>query len=227
MYEQFLSDPSSVDPAWHDFFADYKPTQRAVSQSVATTKAREAATATAARVAQAPTTPPPPAPIDTGNGQAPAPVAAKPAPATPATPVKPPAPLVKVVEGDQVKPMRGAGAVIAKNMDLSLTIPTATSVRAFPAKLLSDNRIVINNHLRRTRGGKVSFTHVIGYAVIRALDAYPNMNRHYAEVYGRPNIVTPEHVNFGLAIDLPGKDGARTLVVASIKNCENMNLTQV
>ena len=85
---------------------------------------------------------------------------------------------------------------------------------------------MINNHLKRTRGGKISFTHVIGYAVVKALQAYPNMNRHYAEVDGKPNIVTPEHVNFGLAIDLPGKDGARTLVVASIKNCENMNFTQ-
>ncbi len=100
-------------------------------------------------------------------------------------------------------------------MQQSLTVPTATSVRAVPAKLLADNRIVINNHLKRTRGGKVSFTHVIGYAVIRALRAYPNMNRHFAEVNGKPTVVTPEHVNFGLAIDLPGKDGARTLVVAS------------
>src|SRR5687767_1111522 len=111
-------------------------------------------------------------------------------------------------------------------MELSLTVPTATSVRAVPAKLLADNRIVINNHLKRTRGGKVSFTHVIGYAVVRALQAYPNMNRHYAEVDGKPFVVTPEHVNFGLAIDLPGKDGQRTLVVASIKGCENMTFTQ-
>src|SRR2546421_38041 len=226
MYEQFLADPSSVDPAWHDFFADYKPTQRAVSQSVATTKARDAAAAaTATKVATPPpaSPPSPPAPADTtNNGQAPAP--ARPAPTT--TPVSgQPAP-VKIVEGDQVKPMRGAGAVIAKNMDLSLTIPTATSVRAVPAKLLADNRSVINNHLRRTRGGKVSFTHVIGYAVIRALDASPNMNRHYAAVDGKPTLVTPEHVNLGLAIDLPGKDGQRNLVVASIKGCEGMTFTQ-
>jgi 2-oxoglutarate dehydrogenase complex dehydrogenase (E1) component-like enzyme len=223
MYEQFLADPSSVDPAWHDFFADYKPTQRAMSQSAATTKARDAVAAAATKVAPPTTTPkPPPAPVDTPNGQAPA-VSAPPKPAPAAAgPVAP----VKIVEGDQVKPMRGAGAVIAKNMDLSLTIPTATSVRSVPAKLLADNRIVINNHLRRTRGGKVSFTHVIGYAVIRALDAYPNMNRHYAVVDGKPTLVTPEHVNLGLAIDLPGKDGSRNLVVASIKGCEGMSFTQ-
>jgi multifunctional 2-oxoglutarate metabolism enzyme len=230
MYEQFLADPSSVDPAWHDFFADYKPTQRAVSQSAAATKARSA-TETAAATAAAAKTQQPPA--DAGNGQvnatatkpaSPPPQPPAPAPPKPATTLAP-AP-VKIVEGDQVKPMRGAGAVIAKNMDLSLTIPTATSVRAVPAKLLADNRIVINNHLRRTRGGKVSFTHVIGYAVLRALDAFPNMNRHYAVVDGRPTLVTPEHVNLGLAIDLPGKDGTRNLVVASIKGCEGMTFTQ-
>jgi 2-oxoglutarate decarboxylase len=224
MYEQFLADPSSVDPAWHDFFADYKPTQRAVTQSAATTKARSASEAAAAtRVAEPPPSPPATTGPD-GNGQAPA-TAPAPKPTPPAAPTQPTAP-VRIVEGDKVKPMRGAGAVIAKNMDLSLTIPTATSVRAVPAKLLADNRIVINNHLRRTRGGKVSFTHVIGYAVIRALDSFPNMNRHYAVVDGKPTLVTPEHVNLGLAIDLPGKDGSRNLVVASIKGCEGMTFTQ-
>jgi 2-oxoglutarate decarboxylase len=212
MYEQFLADPSSVDPAWHDFFADYKPTPRAASQGVATTKARTQAEESSL------------------NGQVNAATTVRPAaPASPAPAAAPPsiptAP-VKIAEGDQVKPMRGAGAVIAKNMDLSLTIPTATSVRSVPAKLLGDNRIVINNHLRRTRGGKVSFTHLIGYAVIRALDTYPNMNRHYAVVNGKPTLVTPEHVNLGLAIDLPGKDSSRNLVVASIKGCEGMTFTQ-
>ncbi|HEV2784575.1 MAG TPA: multifunctional oxoglutarate decarboxylase/oxoglutarate dehydrogenase thiamine pyrophosphate-binding subunit/dihydrolipoyllysine-residue succinyltransferase subunit [Actinophytocola sp.] len=222
MYERFLADPASVDAAWHDFFADYKPTPRAASQGVATTKARSSAESAGpgnGQVAGSGTTITQPAqPASPPPAGAPA----KPAAAEPPRPAAP----VKISEGDQLKPIRGAGAVIAKNMDLSLTIPTATSVRAVPAKLLADNRIVINNHLRRTRGGKVSFTHVIGYAVIRALDAFPNMNRHYAVVDGKPTIVTPEHVNLGLAIDLPGKDGSRNLVVASIKGCEGMTFTQ-
>ena len=54
-------------------------------------------------------------------------------------------------------------------MNASLAVPTATSVRAVPAELLADNRVVINNQLRRTRGGKISFTHMIGYAVVKAL----------------------------------------------------------
>ena len=105
-------------------------------------------------------------------------------------------------------------------------MPTATSVRAIPAKLMIDNRIVINNHLKRTRGGKISFTHLLGYAIVQAVKTFPNMNRHYAEIDGKPNAVTPEHTNLGLAIDLQGKDGNRQLVVAAIKNCETMRFGQ-
>jgi len=267
MYEQFLADPSSVDSAWHDFFADYKPTQRVANQAAGDTKSDTGAakTATVAKTTkptapssdtngQARTTPTAPKPAPK-SGPAPKPAAAakpaaktdaksdaktdakpapaKPAPAKPAparTDAKPAAAKADAKDtkqdGEEVRPLRGAAALIAKNMDISLTIPTATSVRAVPAKLLFDNRIVINNHLKRTRGGKVSFTHLIGYALIRALSDYPNMNRHYAEVNGKPNIVTPEHINLGLAIDLPAKDGGRTLVVASIKNCEGMNFAR-
>nr|BFE68110.1 hypothetical protein GCM10020092_014110 [Actinoplanes digitatis] len=108
-------------------------------------------------------------------------------------------------------------------MDASLEVPTATSVRAVPAKLLVDNRIVINNHLARGRGGKVSFTHLIGWALVRSVMAHPEMNNSFAEVDGKPALVQPEHVNLGIAIDLAKKDGTRTLVVPSIKNCEQMD----
>ncbi len=125
--------------------------------------------------------------------------------------------------GDTVVKLRGAAARVVANMESSLSVPTATSVRAVPAKLLADNRVVINNHLRRARGGKVSFTHVIGYAVVRALADYPEMNRHFAEVDGKPAVVEPEHVGLGIAIDLVGKEGARSLVVASIKRAETLD----
>ncbi|MDN5758725.1 MAG: multifunctional oxoglutarate decarboxylase/oxoglutarate dehydrogenase thiamine pyrophosphate-binding subunit/dihydrolipoyllysine-residue succinyltransferase subunit [Tomitella sp.] len=131
-------------------------------------------------------------------------------------------------DGDdaETKVLRGPAAAVAKNMAKSLTIPTATSVRAIPAKLMVDNRVVLNNHLKRTRGGKVSFTHILGSALVRALADYPSMNRHFAEIDGKPHLVTPEHVNLGLAIDLPGKNGDRSLVVAAIKNCETMSFTR-
>lgn len=87
--------------------------------------------------------------------------------------------------------LRGAAAAVVKNMSASLDVPTATSVRAVPAKLMIDNRIVINNQLKRTRGGKISFTHLLGYALVQAVKKFPNMNRHYAEVDGKPTAVTP------------------------------------
>ena len=98
--------------------------------------------------------------------------------------------------------LRGPAARVVANMETSLGVPTATSVRAIPAKLLWDNRIVVNNHLARTRGGKVSFTHLIGYAVVEALTEMPEMNARYTEVEGKPAVDHPEHVGFGLAIDL-------------------------
>ena len=112
-------------------------------------------------------------------------------------------------EQDESAPIRGAAAAVVRNMTASLEVPTATSVRAVPAKLIADNRIVINNFLKRNRGGKVSFTHLIGYAIIRAVNDYPAMNRHFAAADGKPTIVTPAHTNLGLAIDLPGRNGQR------------------
>ncbi len=109
-------------------------------------------------------------------------------------------------------------------MEASLEVPTATSVRAVPAKLLIDNRIVINNHLARSRGGKVSFTHVIGFALVKALGAMPAMNNGYAlDEKGKPVLVSPAHVNLGLAIDLAKPDGTRQLLVPSIKAAETMD----
>jgi len=122
--------------------------------------------------------------------------------------------------------LKGAAATVVRNMTSSLEVPTATSVRAVPAKLMADNRIVINNFLKRNRGGKISFTHLIGYAIVRAIADHPSMNRHFAVVDGKPTIVTPAHVNLGLAIDLPGKGGSRNLVVVPIKGAETMSFTQ-
>jgi 2-oxoglutarate decarboxylase len=256
MYQQYLADPSSVDQAWHEFFNDYRPGSPVGAADRASTAAsgnggdpeasappassyaspapeQETARPAASQPAPAakPSTPaPPPAPVASAPAQQATPAAAKPAAAEPA-PAKPAAakpaakPATPVAGGAQ-SPLRGAAAAVVKNMNVSLTVPTATSVRAVPAKLLADNRIVINNHLARSRGGKVSFTHLIGYALVRALDDFPNMNNAFAEVDGKPVLVQPEHVNFGLAIDLPKADGSRSLVVASIKAAEEMDFAR-
>ncbi|MET7711989.1 multifunctional oxoglutarate decarboxylase/oxoglutarate dehydrogenase thiamine pyrophosphate-binding subunit/dihydrolipoyllysine-residue succinyltransferase subunit [Streptomyces sp. NPDC005407] len=261
IYQQYLQDPNSVDRAWWDFFADYKPggagaaagatpvseapaaqSGAAAAGAAGATAAAPAAAAPSAPAASAGTpaaaTPAAPAPAAPAAPQQAAPAAAA-APAAPAKPAasagaagtatsKPAAAAGKAAEpapseGPQLVPLRGPAAAVAKNMNASLEVPTATSVRAVPVKLLFDNRIVINNHLKRARGGKVSFTHLIGYAMVQAIKAMPSMNWSYTEKDGKPALVKPEHINFGLAIDLVKPNGDRQLVVAGIKKAETMN----
>lgn len=195
IYQQYLQDPSSVDRAWWDFFADYKPG----ASGSADKPAGQAPAASGA----AGTVPPP-------------------AQAAPAAPAKPAA-AVEAPVGPEFVTLRGPAGAVAKNMDASLEMPTATSVRAVPVKLLFDNRIVINNHLKRARGGKISFTHIIGYAMVQAIKSMPSMNWSYQIKDGKPTLVKPEHVNLGLAIDLVKPNGDRQLVVAAIKKAETLS----
>lgn len=181
-----------------------------------------AAAAPAPAPAPAPATPSG-APAVTVTSQAPAAAPAAPSPqAAPVAPQKS-APTTEAPAGPELVTLRGPAAAVAKNMNASLDVPTATSVRAVPVKLLFDNRIVINNHLKRARGGKISFTHLIGYAMVQAIKAMPSMNYSFAEKDGKPTLVKPEHVNFGLAIDLVKANGDRQLVVAGIKKAETLN----
>ncbi|WP_026120213.1 multifunctional oxoglutarate decarboxylase/oxoglutarate dehydrogenase thiamine pyrophosphate-binding subunit/dihydrolipoyllysine-residue succinyltransferase subunit [Nocardiopsis potens] len=208
LYQKYLNDPNSVDKAWWNFFADYK-------SGSAKGAAKGAPSATGA---------------PSGNGgkaeakqAAPAAKGAKKPAGKEAGPSA--APTDEALKVTQER-LRGAPARTATNMESSLTLPTATSVRAVPVKLLFDNRIVINNHLRRARGGKVSFTHIIGYAMVKALESMPEMNHSYVEIDGKPGVAKPEHVNFGLAIDLQKPDGSRQLVVPSVKAADTMDFKE-
>ena len=121
--------------------------------------------------------------------------------------------------------LRGAAARTAKNMEASLSVPTATSARAVPAKVLIENRAIINGHLAHTRGGRVSFTHLIGWAVVESLSEMPSMNVSYAvDDAGGPVLREPAHIAFGLAVDVPGPDGERRLLVPSVKRADLMDL---
>ncbi len=215
IYERYLADPNSVDKAWWDFFADFKPGE---ANSAPRAGAHPPLTPPHAPVAPAQVAPSPsPTPVPTAPAAAPA----TPAPVTPA-PVVP----VTAAAPDEVSILRGVAGRTVANMDASLSIPVATSVRAIPAKLLVDNRIVINNHLKRSRGGKVSFTHIIGYAMVKALDSMPEMNAHFATEDGKPAIVRSGAINLGIAIDFTKSDGTRQLLVPSIKNCQTMDFAQ-
>ncbi|MFI7276667.1 multifunctional oxoglutarate decarboxylase/oxoglutarate dehydrogenase thiamine pyrophosphate-binding subunit/dihydrolipoyllysine-residue succinyltransferase subunit [Streptomyces sp. NPDC049879] len=234
IYQQYLQDPNSVDRAWWDFFADYKPGgDGSASDQAPAPQAQAQAAPAAAPAAPAPAKPA----AQAAPATAPAAAApAAPAKAAPAKPVgqRPPAPQPAAgrkkteeeppaQEGPEFVTLRGPAAAVAKNMNASRDLPTATSVRAVPVKLLFDNRIVINNHLKRARGGKVSFTHLIGYAMVQALKAMPAINHSFTEKDGKPTLVKPDHVNLGLAIDLVNKNGDRQLVVAGIKKAETLS----
>ncbi|MEZ0113361.1 2-oxoglutarate decarboxylase [Catenulispora sp. EB89] len=244
IYQQFLRDPESVDRAWWDFFNDYQPTDSsAAAQALAPVakvdnpEVTVTSDTSAPAQAAAPAAPTAPAAVP-APAQAPAQAAAA-APAAPAAPA-PTAPVQVPRDaattaapapaggsaGTTTAVLKGPAARVVTNMEASLEVPTATSVRAVPAKLLIDNRIVINNHLKRARGGKVSFTHIIGYALAQALKAMPEMNRSYTTENGKPAVVTPAHVNVGLAIDQVKPDGTRQLLVPSIKGAELMDFRE-
>ena len=108
-------------------------------------------------------------------------------------------------------------------MEASLGVPTATSVRAVPAKLLEVNRQILNNQLARTGAGKVSFTHLIAFAVLRALADFPALNSAFADEDGKPVVVRHQHVNLGLAVDVQRRDGSHTLLVPYVKEADTLD----
>jgi 2-oxoglutarate dehydrogenase E1 component len=154
------------------------------------------------------------------------PVHAAPVTAPAPAPTAPVAPAAPVEEPGQV--LRGAPAAIVANMERSLSVPTATSFRNIPAKLLEVNRKVINGYRERTGQGKVSFTHLIGFAVVKAIaDAVPNMNNTFVQgADGAPRLVKNDHVNLGLAVDVDKGDGTRSLVVPVLKDADTLDFAR-
>ncbi len=208
LYEQFKKDRDSVDKAWWPVLEAYH-----------STAAGDATPAPAPAAEAHPVT----APVPVIGAQPVARTTARPAAAQPIPAQAPdttPVASSAAPEEDVVTVLKGMTRTLAANMDDSLTIPTATSVRTVPAKLMIDNRIVINNHMARTRGGKVSFTHIIGWAIIRALQEFPSQNVFYAEIEGKPAVVAPAHIGLGIAIDIPKPDGTRALMVPSLKRAD-------
>ncbi|GGA59213.1 alpha-ketoglutarate decarboxylase [Pseudoclavibacter endophyticus] len=248
MYEKFTQDRHSVDEAWWptlervaDERGEAGPSSQPEATSAPSAPTESAPTPSAEHAAptdeEPSSKPAPETPAATNDAAAERP--SKPASAkqskTTAAPAQPkPIPAdapaastaPKPKRENEVSPLKGLAKALAKNMDLSLQIPTATSYREIPAKLMIDNRIVINNHLRRTRGGKVSYTHLIGWAIVKALIKFPSQNVYYDEIDGKPSIVVPQHINLGIAIDVPKPDGTRALVVPSIKQAETLNFRE-
>ncbi|MDX2267918.1 MAG: multifunctional oxoglutarate decarboxylase/oxoglutarate dehydrogenase thiamine pyrophosphate-binding subunit/dihydrolipoyllysine-residue succinyltransferase subunit [Bryobacter sp.] len=207
LYTEYRNNQAAVDAAWKGLFQDEAPSAAP-------------ATASAATPAAAPTAAPPAAPA--------APVAASiPAPTNSQDLIaKASAPPKELGEAEQLIPLRGTAAKIAENMNLSLAIPTATSQRIIPVKVMDENRTLINQARTMYGKSKISYTHLIAYAIVKALGKFPNLNNAYAEQDGQAFRWVKGQVNLGLAIDVAGKDGQRSLVVPNIKNAGQMNFAQ-
>src|SRR5262249_3476215 len=126
---------------------------------------------------------------------------------------------------ERVVPIRGAAAKIAANMEASLSLPTATSQRQVPVKIIDENRRLINHHLDLTASPRVSYTHLIGWAIVTALQSFPNLNNAYAQVDGQAQRIERSVVNLGVAVDLEGRDGTRLLKVPNIKNAASLDFS--
>jgi 2-oxoglutarate dehydrogenase E1 component len=184
MYEQFRTDPNSVSEAWREFFSDYKSSATAYAAPNDTVTAPSTATTSAPAVAPPVSSP-----------------AVAPASAAPVT--KPATPQVNP-SGVEPQPLRGVGAAIVANMERSLSVPTATSFRNVPARLLEVNRKGINDYRSRLGMSKVSFTHADG----------------------KPQIIRNPYVNIGLAVDVDKGDGQRSLVVPVLRDADTMSFAQ-
>lgn len=127
---------------------------------------------------------------------------------------------------DDTQVIAGSFARILDNMNNSLAIPVATSQRTIPVKLLEENRNLINRHLQKINQGKISFTHLISWAILKAITKIPVMNSTFSIIDGKPTVIKRNKVNLGIAIDIEKKDGSHSLIVPNIKNADKMSFKQ-
>jgi 2-oxoglutarate decarboxylase len=228
LYFEYLRNPNSIASDWQAYFEANKAELAAEYGVGASNGASNGAPAngsyTNGNGASNGAPPPPPAPIASAPPVQTAPQVAS-APVVNAPAAKPSA-KVFLGEKDSIVPITGVAERVVDNMESSLNVPVATTIRTLPIKALEENRTVINNHLARNRKKKISFTHILAWAIVRALTKYPGMNDAFARIDGKPNRVKRGSVNFGLAVDAVRKDGSRGLVVPSIKNAQDMMFSQ-
>ena len=205
LLNRFQSDPNLVDESWRTFFGDLlngdAPNEdggAATAQTVFDNqpKSNGAATTQAAKTEIAA--------VETIKAQ----------------------PNAVIGKDTEVKTITGASKKIVENMETSLTVPTATSVRSMPVKVLIENRTIINENLQAAGRGKVSFTHLIAWAIVKAIKTYPQLNVGYGLVDGKPSRLEHEHTNLGIAIDIEKKDGSRNLLVPNIKGADKLNFAE-
>src|ERR1700722_12714235 len=131
-----------------------------------------------------------------------------------------------VAPGDQLVPLRGPALRIAENMTASLTMPVATSQRVMPVKVIDENRRLINERRSMSGNSKISYTHLVAWAIVKAVEKVPALNSAYSETGDESFRLTHQNLNLGIAVDVAGKDGARSLKVPSIKGAQAMDFAQ-
>jgi 2-oxoglutarate dehydrogenase E1 component len=214
LLSRFRNDPALVDESWRAYFTELLGADGAAKHDgrAATQQTRSNGDSATATTTQTATTASAPA-TTTAAIPAPARTPAQPAPAA-------------TEANENATPIRGGALKIVENMEASLSVPTATSNRRVPVKVLDENRGIINKHLQESGRGKASYTHLVAWAIVRALEKFPQLNDGFEVVSGQPSRLRRESVNLGVAIDLAKKDGTRTLLVPNIKNAEKMRFQQ-
>ena len=202
MLQRFEMDPLSVDEDWRNYFADFL--HRDASQSALER----------------------PAPLPSSEAAESTPEG-KPEMAPPAAP-RNTAITTETTEAapENHVPLRGGVLRIVENMEASLEIPTATSQRQIPIKLLEENRRLINQHLESS-GRKISYTHLIVRALIKSLQQFPQMNDAFEEVNGVAYRVRRADIHLGVAVDVVRKDGSHTLLVPNIKSAQKLSFPEL
>ena len=234
LLQRFRSDPTLVDEAWRAYFnellgvAPAQPSGNGGAAAAANATdwptTHQASAPAAAATTPAPRTAPPAQPPaaagSTSAAPPPAPVVAPGQPSSQTTPAQAPAaaPAAPPAPQPQPRPIRGAALKIVENMETSLTVPTATSNRQIPVKVLEENRAVVNRELKERGAGKTSFTHFIAFAILRALEKYPRLNDGFAVQDGAAVRMERPQVNLGVAVDIQKKDGTRTLLVPNVRD---------
>jgi 2-oxoglutarate decarboxylase len=210
---RFRSNPELVDESWRTYFTELLGDGAGNAAATVTSPAADARS------------------TDNGAGEmatakAPAKAAEATAPAKAAPVPAAKAAAIATTEQAESIPIRGAALKIVENMDASLAVPTATSQRRIPVKLLDENRRIINQYLLENDRGKVSYTHLIAWALLRALDQFPQLNDGFETVASAPARIHRTQVNLGVAIDLTKKDGTRTLLVPNIKDAGKLRFPE-
>ncbi len=134
------------------------------------------------------------------------------------------APAPDAAKGTEEKVLlKGPPAALARYMNESRSLPTATTFRTIPVGTLDTRRRQINEALKEAgRDEKLSFTHLVAWAIVRSVEAFPVMATAFEEVDGKPHKVVRTGVNIGLAVDVERRDGSRSLLVPVVRDAQTL-----